>query len=413
MAVTIQNGRGLTRFDQYPQALEPGVPQGDGDDMPWENSALAQIATTTWSAAADVSDEIVEGQTIRTTLTDPDGTAYVIDHVVTEANNTAGTDGAGLALVASLQAAAINASDALANIVIASASAAVCTVQWLHNDERGNWGYTSTVVPAAAETTLVSTEVAAVQGMGGTVIPMARFVARATPPTGGKRRCTLPSGATAVLVGVALRDESVARSSSVLSATTNDYPVGSMVAVRERGGVPVDNVGDATAQAGDPVYVVIATTGGDALGQARTERDGTADVWTATPTAANATVYGLTIEFAPWDGEDGETFVLGDVTSDGDGTQTEISDAFKTLIATAPYARLRSMLSVSASGAATIVFTGTQLGRPFIVMDTAQAGAWTSITHTTTAAQYTVKASGARWREVTPAGSPGTIYVNF
>ena len=182
--------------------------------------------------------------------------------------------------------------------------------------------------------------------------------------------------------------------------------------MRERGGVPVDNVGDATAQAGDPVYVVVSTTGGDALGQARTERDGTADVWTATPTAANATVYGLTIEFAPWDGEDGETFVLGDVTSDGSGTQTEISDAFKTLIATAPYARLRSLLSVSATGAATIVFTGTQLGRPFIVMDTADAGAWASITHTTTAAQYTALVPRARWVRPAAASAVGTINLS-
>jgi hypothetical protein len=128
MAITIQNGRGLTRVDQYPQAMEPGVPQGDGHDVPWENSDLAQISTTTWSAAADVSDEIVAGQVIRTTLTDPDGVAYATTNTVTAADNTAGTDGAGLAYMAGRLAVEIEANGELVNIVSASAAAAVVTI---------------------------------------------------------------------------------------------------------------------------------------------------------------------------------------------------------------------------------------------------------------------------------------------
>ena len=127
----------------------------------------------------------------------------------------------------------------------------------------------------------------------------------------------------------------------------------------------------------------------------------------------NATAYALEVRFPEWDGEPAESFLLGDITSDGDGTQTEISDAFKSLIATAPYARLLELVSVSATGAATIVFTGRQLGRPFVVADAAEAGDWASITHTTTAAQYTKLVQGARWDEDTAAGAVGKIYVNL
>lgn len=412
MATTIQNGRGLHTFSQYPEELEPGVPQGAGQDHSYENALLPQISTCTWSAVADVSDEIVVGQTIRTTLTDPDGVAYVNDYVLTADDNTAGTDGAGLALMATRQAASLEADPDLMNIASFSASGAVMTATWLHPDLRGNWTFAATVVPAAAETTLVTTE-ATSQSTGGAVIPMARFVARATPVSGGKRRCTLPQNASAVLAGIALRDMTVTRGTSLLSAATNDYPIGSMVAVREQGGVPMVNVGDATAQAGDPVYAVVSTTGGDALGEARSDRDGTADVWTITPTAANDAVFSFEVVFPPWDGEPAESFVVGNVTSDGSGTQTEISDALKAVIATAGYARLRELVSVSATGAATVILTGLQLGRPFVVNDVSEAGDFTSITNTTAAAQYTKRALGARWREVTPSGSVGTVYTNF
>jgi hypothetical protein len=185
-----------------------------------------------------------------------------------------------------------------------------------------------------------------------------------------------------------------------------------MMTGRERGQVSVRNVG-AAASAGGPVYAVISTTGGDALGQARGDRDGTGEVWTATPTAANDTVYGLAITFAPWDGEDAETFVLDPVTSDGSGTQTEISDAIKAVIAGASFARLRELVSVSAAGAATVILTGLQLGRPFVVTDSADPGAWTSITRTTSAAQYTKRVPGARWDEAVAADAVGKIHLNF
>lgn len=410
--MALRNGVGIASAPYRMTAQVEGQDHGPGRDMPYENPLLAQIATTTWSAAADVSDEIVEGQTIRTVLTDPDGVVYTVDHVVTAANNTAGTDGAGLALVASLQATAINADESLANIVIATSSAGVTTVRWLHPDPRGNWGYSSTVVPAAAETTLVSTEVAASQSTGGVVIPMGRFLAYRTPETGGLRRGGLPSASTDVIACVALRDPTQSRGTSYLSTATNDYPVGCVMTGRERGQVSIKNVG-AAAIAGGPVYTVISTTGGDALGQVRGDRDGTAEVWTMTPTAANSTVYGLTVMFGPWDGEDAETFLLSVETSDGSATQTEISDLFKALIATTPFARLASLVSVSATGAATVILTGTQLGRPFTVADAAEAGDWTSITNTTTAAQYTKRVLGARFDENVAADAVGKIFLNL
>lgn len=415
--MALQNGIGIAsvpyRMTRQVEGQPHGAPGGPRRDMPYENPLLAQVATCTVGSTSDVSDEIAAGQVVTATFTDPDGVVYTASHTVTADENTAGTDADGIALMADIIADMINAEETLANIVEAEAAAAVTTVRWLHPDPRGNWGFSVSIAAAAAETPLTTTEVAASQSTGGTVIPMGRFLAYRTPVTGGRRRGGLPNAATDRIAAVALRDPTQYRGTSQLATATNDYPVGCVMTARELGQVSVRNVSEVAAVAGDPVYTVISTTGGDALGQARCDRDGTADVWTATPTAANATAYALEVRFPEWDGEPAESFLLGDITSDGSATQTEISDAFKTLAATTPYARLLELVSLNATGVATIVFTGRQLGRPFVVADAAEAGDWASITHTTTAAQYTKLVQGARWDEDTAAGAVGKIYVNF
>lgn len=407
---TINTGYGIRSVQRYMDARVAGEPAGPGYDRPYENPLLAQVATTTWSAAADVSDEIVAGQIIRTTITDPAGVAYVTDYTVTADDNTAGTDGAGLALVATRQAAAIEANPELVNIVSASASGAVCTVSWLHYDARGDWSYTSTVVPAAAETTLVSTEVAASTSMGGAVIPMARFVAEIAPVHGqGVRRARLPTGSTDRIAGVALRDITQVRAYDLTPAAVDSYPVGSMLGVRESGDVHMANTGDVAAAIGDPVYAVISTTGGDALGEARPTRAGTADVWTLTPTAGNATTYGIVLHFPTWDGMDAVTLVPETYVSDGSGTATEICDGLRTALAAlgAQYTDL-----ATSSGTDTLVITGDILGRPFVVTDASEAGDFASITHTTTGAMYTVLVPRARWVRPAAASAVGTINLS-
>lgn len=404
---SLRPGIGIASVPYLMDRQVEGQPHGPGRDLPYENPLLAQISTTTWSADTDVSDEIVAGQTIRTTLTDPDGTAYVTDYVVTAADDTAGTDAAGLALMAQRQAESLNDNSDLNNIVIATYSGAVCTVSWLHPDPRGNWTFAATVIPAVAETTLVTTE-ATSQSQGGTAVPMARFVARRAPIGNGRRRANLPSASTDVLAGVTWRDPTQSRSSSLLSATTNDYQVGSMMTVRQVGQISVTNVG-AAASDGDPVYCVISTSGGDALGEVRGDRDGTADVWTLTPTATNDALYGIVIHFPAWDGMDAITLVPETYVADASATPTEICDGLRASIA-ALGTQATDLLTTS--GTATLVLTGDILGRPFVVTDAAEAGDFASITHTTTAAQYTMLVQGARFDEAVASGAVGKIYLN-
>jgi hypothetical protein len=400
---TIRNGTGITAVQRTQDARVAGEPAGPGFDRPYENPLLPQISTLTLAAVADVSDEIVADQVWTITLTDPDGVAYRTLYTVTAADNTAGTDGAGLAHMATQLAAALEANGELVNIVSASAAAAVITITWLHPN-RGTWTVAAVCAPAAAEAVLLATA-ATSQTAGGSTLPMARVVAMRAPAIGGLRRAGLPSALTDILGGVALRDITQVRLYDTTLAAVDTYPAGSMVGVREEGDVHMVNTSATAAAIGDPVYVVIATTGGDLLGEVRPDAAGTADVWTLTPTAANAAVFGVQVYFPEWNGQPPQTFVFGNFTSDADGNATEISTGITDQMdADANFTAL-----VVATGTATIILTGQDLGRPFVVTDVAEAGDFTSITHTTTAAAYTMLAP--RWRWVRPAapGAVGTI----
>lgn len=402
---TIRNGAGITAVQRTQDARVAGEPSGPGFDRPYENPLLPQISTLTLAAQADVSDEIVADQVWSITLTDPDGVAYLTLYTVTTADNTAGTDGAGLAHMATRLAAALEANGELVNIVSASAAGAVITITWLHPN-RGTWTVAAVCAPAVAETVLLATA-ATSQTAGGSTLPMARVVAMRAPATGGLRRAGLPSALTDILAGVALRDITQVRLYDTTLAAVDTYPAGSMVGVREEGDVHVANTSSTAAAIGDPVHVVIATTGGDLLGEVRPDRDGTADVWTITPSAADAAVYGLSIHFPAWEDQPAMTFVVPPVTSDGSATATEIVTLLAASIATV--SELPALLTTS--GTTTLVLTGDQEGRPFTVYDAAEAGTYTSITHTTTAAAYTMLAP--RWRWVRPAASAavGTIRI--
>lgn len=401
---TIRNGTGITAVQRTQDARVAGEPAGPGFDRPYENPLLPQISTLTLAAQADVSDEIVADQVWTITLIDPDGVAYETDYTVTAADNTAGTDGAGLAHMATQLAAALEANGELVNIVSASAAAAVITITWLHPN-RGTWTVAAVCAPAVAETVLLATA-ATGQTAGGSTLPMARVVAMRPPATGGLRRAGLPSALTDILAGVALRDITQVRAYDTTLAAVDTYPAGSMVGVREEGDVHMVNTGSDAAAIGDPVYVVIATTGGDLLGEVRPTRAGTADVWTLTPTAANATTYGISIHFPAWDGMDAITLVPETYVSDGSGTATEICDGLRaSLVALGgQYTDL-----ATSSGTDTLIITGDILGRPMVVTDAAEAGDFASITHTTTAAAYTLLLPRARWVRPAAAGAVGTI----
>jgi hypothetical protein len=411
--MAISNGRGITRAslgDGRQTAYQEGQEVGEGRNAPYTNPFLPQISTITLTAAADVSDEIVEGQVWTITLTSDDfGDVITTTYTVTADDNTAGTDGAGLALIATRLAAALEANVEVDNVLNATSALGVVTLTFLHAGQA--WTVAASCAPAAAETTLVSTE-ADSQEAGGTPLPMARFVTYGSPvpngPGGPGRRAVLPTAATQAIAGIALTDWSVSRPYTLGTAAANAYAVGDIVSVREIGEIAMTNRGDVAAVAGDPVYCVISTTGGDALGQARASVDGTADVWTLTPAAVNDAVYGITIHFPAWNGQGERTFVVPPVTADASATATEIVTLLAASIATV--AELPSLITTS--GAATLIITGDDLGRPFTVYDSAEPGDFTSITHTTTAAQYAVLVPNARWTIPTAVGARGRVYVS-
>jgi len=399
--VTIRNGRGIVSTQYSQDARVAGEPAGEGYDRPYENPLLPQISTLTLAEQVDVSDEIVAGQVWTITLTDPDGVAYTTLYTVTAADDTAGTDAEGLAYMAGVLAAALEANSELTNLVSATSTGAVITVTWLHPNQ-GAWTITAVCTPAAAETVLLATP-ATSQTAGGTVLPMARFVAEIAPETGGLRRARLPNAATDRLAGVALRDLTQDRLFDTDPNAVDSYPAGSMVGVRERGDVHMVNTSTTAAVIGDPVYAVISTTGGDALGEVRPDRDGVGQVITATPTVANTTVYGLQV-FIPEFEDQPSQVVVAEYTSDASATDVEICDGLR-----ADFAAKGLASTVTLGGTTTITFTDTIVGRQIAVTDVMEAGDWTSITTTIAAAQYTLLAPRARWVRPAAAGATGTI----
>jgi hypothetical protein len=409
--MSLRSGRGITAasLNGRQTAYKAGQPIGSGRDVTYSNPFLAQISTLTLAAVSDVSDEIVADQVWTITLTDPDGVAYETEHTVTAADNTAGTDGDGLAYMATTLAAALEANVEIEGLIDASASAAVITITWKQANQ-GTWTVAAVCTPAAAEAVLTATA-ATSQTAGGTTLPMARFVAFGTPVPEGAggpgRRASLPSAVTSVIGGISLYDLTETRPYDTTSTAVNTYAVGSLVNVREQGEVAMENVSSVAAIAGGPVYCVVSTTGGDALGEARSDAAGTADVWTLTPTAANSAVFGVQVYFPEWNGQSSKTFVFGNFTSDADGTATEIS----TGISDQMDADVAFSALVTATGTATIILTGRDLGRPFVVTDVAEAGDFTSVTHTTTAAMYTVLVPRARWTIPTAASAIGRVHL--
>lgn len=400
---TIRNGRGITSVQQFQDEREAGQPIGRGYDRAYENPLLPQVTVVTLAEQVDVSDEIVAGQVWTITLTDPDGVQYQTLYTVTGDDDTAGTDADGLEYMAGVLAAAMEADSQLDNIVSAVATGPGLpswTITWLHPDQ-GDWTVTAVCTPFAAETVLLATAVTS-QTAGGTTIPMGRFVDMAQPEPGGLRRAVLPTTSTGILAGLTLRDISQVRPFDTSAAAVNAYPTGEMMGVREEGDAAVLNVGPAAAL-GDEVHVVISTAGGDALGEARADRQGVAHIVTATPTVANTTPYSLQVSIAAQDGlpELTRTFAI---TSDGTATDVEINDALRAQMA----ADAEFTARVVASGTTTLVLTGQDPGVSFTVLDVQEgAGDWTSITVTQAAVPYTRLLPRVRWIRPTPSGTVG------
>lgn len=294
---------------------------------------------------------------------------------------------------------------ALNGVLLATASTGVITLTFEHE----GIVYPIQTLAAPSPGTIATADT---QAAGGVAQALARFVDRGTADARGFPTVAALSANSneGTIGGILMRPigeipgiDATGSLNPQDPAQPDLLPAPGLGAVAYEGAVAMRNNGSVATVPGGQVFAVIDVAGGDQLGQARSNAEGTvAKVVTATPTAANDTDYQLTIHFP-----DNEEFVF-EITSDASGTATEICDAFRTLMAadTAFTAR------IVATGTATLILTGQVGGEDWTVIDSGP-GAWASITVTTAADSNTVAlpTTFARWLKATAAGAVGPLFV--
>lgn len=225
-------------------------------------------------------------------------------------------------------------------------------------------------------------------------IAAGRFVAFDTGAS-NELAVKLPVALTDKLLGVVMLDQAHA-------PQTTGYAQNELMSVLRQGNILMFTEQAVTPN--DSVFVrtsMTAATGSTpALGQVRKSADGVAEVNTVTPTAGNATAYGLSYNI------NGRTFVFT-VLSDPTGTATEICDAFRTvMVADAAFTAL-----VVASGTATLILTSQQAGVPQnITVNASTTGlGGLAIVATTPSAPTAVAAPGCSF--LTSASAGGLVWV--
>lgn len=376
--MTIQNGLGITGYSRrLTRAAREGQPAYAKPPiaLPMIVALLAQISTITIGTYAD------DGDTFTSQITKPDGT------VVSTATTRASSVPVDAAAAATAHAAAINATTSLRGHVVASAASNVVTLRFVHP----NVAYP---VATAAVTGTTATA-ATTQTAGGTDIPLGRFVKSATSAAGQSAVAALEStDAETAIAGVIMAPlTQYPNGESALSSAVDVCPVGQMAAVAYDGPILMRNNGSVATVPGGTVYAVIANTGGDEVGEARSDGDGVAQVDTFTPTAANTTHYALRIRFRGVD-------YFGTMISDGSGTATEICDGLRTDLGT--------IAGLTFSGTATLIITGPE-GETFTA-ESIGVGVLTRAA-TTAAVPYAIPISTdrAHWLEVTAPGELGPV----
>jgi hypothetical protein len=254
-----------------------------------------------------------------------------------------------------------------------------------------NRTYTVTTTPPGSMTAVVSS----LQAAGGSGLEFGRLVARGS---GDDEFEALTATSTlANIVGGLFRTDG-----NHLHSLENDTPSavdasdrGRTYSVMYDGGMTV-KVEDAVTPA-SKVYVRRAQTGSvGAVGRVRATPAGTAQVVTATPTAANDTNYALQIHFTSGPAK-GETHVI-QALGDGSATATEICNDLRTSLNS--NARLAAL--ITESGTATLILTASAVDTEFEVEDVG-AGDFASITETTARDDDTIDISSIAEFESTAA----------
>lgn len=323
--MAIHNGIGITAYRRNQPGAVHGTPAAI--DLPKCFTALNPIPAQVNNVA--ISGFGADTDSITLTIVEPDGTTHTF--TVTRAAGVPADDAAAAVALAAL----VNASAALLGVVVASTSTTNLILSFSH---RGISYEVTTAVTGCTATVTQTSDPA------GVTVPLGRFVT-AGAAVGGVPTIAIPTAAAATaLRGILLREPvSVPNLASRLQAALDELPAGDLASIAYDGLVNMENVG-AAANRGDPVFVVVATTGGDAIGEARGSASGATPLFTCTPTAVNDTDYGLEIVFrgVPY---------TEHVRSDASATATEICDLFRTAFGT--------IAGLTFGGTATLTITGS------------------------------------------------------
>lgn len=417
----ILNNQGITSYARK----QPIGREGDLHTEParvraLQNPILAQISTVTYAAVADVSDEIVEDQVFTITVTEPDGTVHTVSHTVTAADATAGTDANGLAYMAVQMVTDFNAEPTLYGVATAARPAGLgatgtngaVVITFSHPGI--DYVVDASITPAASETTLTDT-VATSQAAGGSGIPLGRFVTSGGTGAANGELLELPDAAADDIVGILARSDVGVNQAGSLSTDLDTLPPGYIGAVVEEGEVLMRNNGAAVVPRA-AVYAVVSTSGGDALGEAHSALEGTAQVCTFAPTADLShwgiqltvnTSRGLRTFTAHYEATDGTTAVadaidgLFDALSDSLGGATSAANGIGVTVTESD-----TLLTVTADAGVEIVdlTANTWIGDTEAVCGTAVVGTW---------APYTKLVPGARWVQATAAGAIGPVRIDI
>lgn len=351
------------------------------------NPILPQISTVT-IASFDTNTD-----TFTITIQLPNGTT-VTACTITRSGGAPSDDTAA----ATAAVTAINAVAALYGHVTATSALGVITLTF---DQPGiSYAVASTVSGCTAT---VATSQAAT---GGTTIPYGRFVASASATAGLQPQVRVLTGSDTTLnvTGITARPQvSVNLASSDPTATDGAVP-GDMVDVAYNGMVAMRNNSSSAAVKGGQVFAVVATTGGDAIGEARMDSAGVAQVITLTPGAGQNSVP-VSVLITVTAGEHTGKSLLLSTTADGSMTATEVCDAWRVIINADAF---WSTILID-SGTATLIITAADSS---IGLDATQSNGTVTVDVATTArVPYAVPLDRNRfyWAEAVAAGGIGPV----
>jgi hypothetical protein len=392
----IANKFGVTAFSMALAGLVAGVPEGNVKATPYRNAVLPQINTVT------ITGYGADADAVSLLITMPSGEVITLGPVTRAAGVPADDEAAAAALVA-----LVNARAALRGVVVATNVLGVLTLTFQHP----NIYYPVSTTVVACVATVATTQTA-----GGTAIPIGRFIKRGTmaggTPVGRAAPAIAPLVSTdtqAVVSAVLARTNMQINPESPLSSAVDVIPVGTMADGVYEGLIPMRNAGGGTASAGGQIHVVVSTSGGNEIGEARAAADGaTAEVWTMTPTAAELDFL-LEVEWTQTNGQIQRT-ILQSANPDGSATATEICDGWRAALVRAQADG--KLTGFTGGGTATFTLTGPA-GQSFVVYDLGE-GASANV-ETTPAVIYTVPLDLARgcWHDEVPAGSVGRVSLRL